>query len=173
MSTSLNGFQIKEQIEAVKKLTSRNEQEFSKPATKMTRLDPLTGEPKPVAGHNILDAFQKRLVLNNQLAFLEKQQEEYNVKQIITFEGKTMSLAEAIKLRGMTAKTVATLERTIAAIDHDDEYSKRNVQTTSVFVPVEVYTKTQLDELVVLRDKLEAQVIELKSLIAMANTHTH
>lgn len=169
----MNGFELKEQIEALKKQIARNDQMFGKPVTKMMKVDKDTGVAQtPSEVPDIMGAFTAKLDLSKQLAQLEMQQEKYNVTQTVQIDDTTViTLAEAIKIRGMLAATAMQMDRMASMIDSGaDQYELRSIQTTNMFLPVPLFDTNMSNSLKTWRNDLEAQVIKMKSLIAAANT---
>lgn len=165
----MNGFELKEKIEVVKKQLKENERLLTRdPSVFIDRTR------ETITQESLTDLFSIRTTLQENLTKLEVLQERFNLETILDGpSGKKISLAECIKLRGMVDSTNKLLQNSVLLLESTTNARYRQTQTKESAYSVELrYDKSDTKKLPELVVKNDEYLGKIKALIAEGNSRT-
>lgn len=165
----MNGFELKEKIEVVKKQLKENERLLTRDPSVF-----IDKTRETVTQEYLTDLFETRTALQENLTKLEVLQERFNLETILDGpSGKKVSLAECIKLRGMVDSTNKLLQNSVLLLEGITSARYRQTQTKdSVYIPELRYDKSDIKLLPELVAKNDEYLGKIKALIAEGNSRT-
>lgn len=166
----MNGFELKEKIEAVKKQIKENERLVTRDPTVIV-IKSQEGEKEP---ESLAALFERRLVLQQELLQLEVKQEKFNLETTLkNSRGEVLTLAECIKLRGMLDSSLKLVENGVLLLEGVDSGRNRmSLTKDSSWFPGSRYEKQDGKKLPRLIEEISEILSNVKALIAEGNSKT-
>ncbi len=161
----MNGFELKENIEAIKKSIKENERLLSRsPTTRVPRDSVSTHEIE-----SLPELLMKRDFLLNKLVSFETTQEKFNTLTMLNFNGGKVSLAYCIKMRGMLDRTGSLMQNLVVSGENLSR-ERAYVDSTNSYIPASLYDDKELKKLPLMVEENDLRISKIKALIAEGNT---